>query len=319
MNILQEYQLQECLGNGSYGIVHSGVNVESGKRVAIKMLRETFESMEECLQLREVKALMKLKEHPNIIKLLDMRYENKRLYLIYEYVENNVYQLYTQDKLDEERIKHIILQCANALLHIHHLGYFHRDLKPENILIQNDCVKLIDFGLSREVKPPFTDYVSTRWYRAPEILLHSTSYDAQIDIFALGCVTCELFLGRPLFVGASELEQFDRMLQILGTFNNQDWSEGVKLVNQLGLKLTHYPQKLLHVIKASPMALDLIQGMLKWNPKQRFTAKQITEHLLFKQQQTTPEFAPRKLQDLGQQQQELKKFTNQKQQYQSKK
>ena len=98
---------------------------------------------------------------------------------------------------------------ASSLAYIHKNGFFHRDLKPENMLIsQSGVVKLIDFGLAREIRsrPPYTDYISTRWYRAPELLVRSTNYNSPVDIFALGCIIAELFLGKPLFSGASDLD-----------------------------------------------------------------------------------------------------------------
>ena len=97
---------------------------------------------------------------------------------------------------------------AQALAYMHKHGFFHRDLKPENILIHKEKVKLGDFGLAREIRsrPPFTDYVSTRWYRAPELLLKSTNYNSPVDIFALGCIMAELYLLKPLFMGNSEMD-----------------------------------------------------------------------------------------------------------------
>ena len=91
---------------------------------------------------------------------------------------------------------------------MHKHGFFHRDLKPENLLIKDNVIKISDFGHSREIrsKPPFTDYVSTRWYRAPEILLKSTNYNAPIDIFALGAIMAELYILKPLFPGNSEVD-----------------------------------------------------------------------------------------------------------------
>jgi len=92
---------------------------------------------------------------------------------------------------------------------MHKNGYFHRDLKPENLLVQSSTLKIADFGLAREInsKPPFTDYVSTRWYRAPEVLLRDTKYGAPIDIFALGAIMAELYTMKPLFPGSSEQDQ----------------------------------------------------------------------------------------------------------------
>lgn len=91
---------------------------------------------------------------------------------------------------------------------MHKQGFFHRDLKPENLLIKDNVIKITDFGLSRGIqsKPPFTDYVTTRWYRAPEVLLKSTVYNSPIDIFALGCIMAELYLLKPLFPGNSEVD-----------------------------------------------------------------------------------------------------------------
>lgn len=91
---------------------------------------------------------------------------------------------------------------------MHKHGFFHRDIKPENLFIKDSTIKLTDFNMTREIrsKPPFTDYVSTRWYRAPEVLLKSTTYNSPIDIFALGCVMAELYILKPLFPGSSEID-----------------------------------------------------------------------------------------------------------------
>lgn len=103
---------------------------------------------------------------------------------------------------------------------MHRHGFFHRDLKPENLLCSGtDLIKIADFGLAREIRsrPPFTDYVSTRWYRAPEVLLHSTSYGSGIDLWAMGCIMAELYTFRPIFPGSSELDQLYKICAVLGT------------------------------------------------------------------------------------------------------
>ena len=129
-------------------------------------------------------------------------------------MDDNIYELYKNCKdkgqyLVENQIKTIIYQTAAGLEYMHKHGFFHRDIKPENIMIhQNKYVKLCDFGLAREIRsrPPFTDYVSTRWYRAPEILLKSTNYNSPVDIFALGCIMAELYQNKPLFHGKSQID-----------------------------------------------------------------------------------------------------------------
>jgi serine/threonine protein kinase len=109
-------------------------------------------------------------------------------------------------------------------------------MKPENLLVNsNDIVKLADFGLAREIRsrPPYTDYVSTRWYRAPELLLRSTNYNSPIDIFASGCIMAELYMLRPLFPGNSEVDQMYKVCAVLGSPSSGEWPEGYKLAAKI--------------------------------------------------------------------------------------
>jgi serine/threonine protein kinase len=158
---------------------------------------------------------------------------------VFEYMEQNVYQLMKDLKkpLPEVIIRNIIYQTLQGLAYMHRHGYFHRDLKPENLLESNGIVKIADFGLAREIraKPPFTEYVSTRWYRAPEVILRSTNYNSPIDIFAVGAIMAELYCLWPLFPGGSERDQVNKICQILGTPTKEEWPEGHKLANTIGL------------------------------------------------------------------------------------
>ena len=138
--------------------------------------------------------------------------------------------------MNENDIKKIMFQITKGLNFIHKSGFFHRDLKPENILIdKNMNIKIADFGLAREIRsqPPYTQYVSTRWYRSPEILLQSLNYNSPVDVFALGCIFAELYLQRPLFDGNSEIDQLNKICSVLGT-PKLSWTEGYKLSGQLG-------------------------------------------------------------------------------------
>lgn len=211
-------------------------------------MKQKYTSWDECINLRELKSLRKL-VHVNIVKLKEVVRVNDELSFVFEYLDKNIFQLYDECKksgttLPEPVIRVIFYQIANALSYIHKHGFFHRDLKPENILITHShVVKLIDFGLAREIRsrPPFTDYVSTRWYRAPEIILRSTNYNSPVDIFALGCIMAELYMMKPLFNGASELDQLNKLCSVLGTPNKNDWPEGYRLASLKGINFPAYP------------------------------------------------------------------------------
>jgi len=131
---------------------------------------------------------------------------NNDLHFVFEYMEQNLYDImkeYKGEAMEEEDIKCYIYQALKGLDYMHKHGFFHRDMKPENVLVTGAVAKIADFGLAREIRsrPPYTDYVSTRWYRAPELLLRSTVYNSPVDIFATGAIMAEMLLGRPLFPG----------------------------------------------------------------------------------------------------------------------
>jgi serine/threonine protein kinase len=169
--------------------VTKAVNKKTSEVVAVKTMKQKFYNWEECMNLREVKSLRKL-NHENVVKLKEVVRTNNDLFFVFEYVEKNLYQVMKEhdNKMDIEDIKKVMFEILEGLAYIHKNGFFHRDMKPENVLMNGMMVKIADFGLAREIrsKPPYTDYVSTRWYRAPELLLRSTNYSSPVDIFAAG-------------------------------------------------------------------------------------------------------------------------------------
>uniref|UniRef100_A0AC35TS82 Protein kinase domain-containing protein n=1 Tax=Rhabditophanes sp. KR3021 TaxID=114890 RepID=A0AC35TS82_9BILA len=220
-NLADRYRMTKRIGDGTFGEVHLAKRIDTGDIVAIKRMKKKFYSWQEAMNLREVKCLKKL-SHPNIIKLKEVLRENEILYFIFEFMNENLYELMKdRDRVMHENIiRNIIYQILQGLSYMHKNGYFHRDMKPENIMCNGpELIKIADFGLAREVRsrPPFTDYVSTRWYRAPEILLRSLNYNSPIDLFAVGCIMAELYVLRPLFPGTSELDQIFKILTIMGT------------------------------------------------------------------------------------------------------
>ncbi|XP_028160558.1 serine/threonine-protein kinase MAK isoform X5 [Ostrinia furnacalis] len=277
---MNRYVVLQQLGDGTYGSVVLAQRRDSGEKVAIKRMKRKYYSWDEAMNLREVKSLKKL-NHANIVKLREVIRENDTLYFVFEYMRGNLYQLLrdAERPFAEPVLRNMLYQVLQGLAHMHRHGFFHRDLKPENLLCAGpELVKIADLGLAREVRsrPPYTDYVSTRWYRAPEVLLHDTRYGAPIDLWALGCIAAELYTCRPLFPGNSEIDQLHKICAVLGTPERDDWPEGFALADALRFR---FPPAagvpLARVVPAaSPPALALLAALLRYPPRDRPTAPQ---------------------------------------------
>ncbi|KDR15056.1 hypothetical protein L798_11131, partial [Zootermopsis nevadensis] len=203
-------------------------------------------------------------------------------------MKENLYQLMKDREkyFPEPIIRNMMYQVLQGLAFMHRHGFFHRDMKPENLLCMGpELIKIADFGLAREIRsrPPYTDYVSTRWYRAPEVLLHSTVYSSPIDIWAVGCIMAELYTFRPLFPGNSEIDEIFKICSVLGTPDKRDWPEGYHLASAMNFKFPQFsPTPLSSVIpNASKDAILLIEDMLRWNPSKRPTAQQSLRYPYF--------------------------------------
>ncbi|XP_027130279.1 serine/threonine-protein kinase MAK isoform X8 [Larimichthys crocea] len=285
--MMNRYTTLRQLGDGTYGSVLMGRSNESGELVAIKRMKRKFYSWEECMNLREVKSLKKL-NHANVVKLKEVIRENDHLYFVFEYMKENLYQLMKDRKklFPESVIRNISFQILQGLSFIHKHGFFHRDMKPENLLCMGpELVKIADFGLAREIrsKPPYTDYVSTRWYRAPEVLLRSSTYSSPIDLWAVGCIMAELYTLRPLFPGNSEVDEIFKICQVLGTVKKTDWPEGYQLASAMNFRFPQcVPTHLKTLIpNASNEAITLMRDLLQWDPKKRPTAVQALRYPYF--------------------------------------
>ncbi|KAL6511100.1 hypothetical protein OROGR_022224 [Orobanche gracilis] len=283
---MERYKILDELGDGTCGSVYKAVNIETSEIVAVKKMKRNFYYWEECVNLREVKSLRRL-NHPNIIKLLEIVRQNNELFFIFEYMEHNLYQLMRdqQRSFSEDEIRALMFQVLQGLAYVHKNGYFHRDLKPENLLVTNKIIKIADFGLARELSstPPYTDYVSTRWYRAPEVLLQSASYTPAIDMWAIGAILAELFTSCPIFPGESEIDQLYKICCVLG---RPDWNTFPEATNISGLVDITYsdimPADLSNIIpNASLEAIDLFKQLCSWDPFKRPTADQCLQHPFF--------------------------------------
>ncbi|KAK3158831.1 hypothetical protein QOZ80_2AG0142210 [Eleusine coracana subsp. coracana] len=283
---MDRFKLIKEVGDGTFGSVWRAINKQNSEVVAVKKMKKKYYSFEECMSLREVKSLRRM-NHPNIVKLKEVIRENDILYFIMEYMECNLYQL-MKDRVkpfSESEVRNWCFQIFHALAYMHQRGYFHRDLKPENLLVSKDVIKLADFGLAREVSsaPPYTEYVSTRWYRAPEVLLQSSVYDSAVDMWAMGAIMAELLTLHPLFPGTSEADEILKICNVIGSPDEQSWPEGLSLAETMKYKFPQIKGNQLSEVmtSSSSEAIDLISSLCTWDPCKRPKATEVLQHAFF--------------------------------------
>ena len=296
---MDDYEMITRLGGGSFADVYKAKEKSTGELVAIKVLKRKYKKWEDCLELRECSSLQKLHDSSlankpgaeNIIKLKQIIFIKKTgtLNLVFEYMKTDLLELMKEQEpsiLSEEQIRDIMYQTLLGLSFMHKYGFFHRDMKPENLLLNGKKIKIADFGLAREIRsvPPYTEYVSTRYYRAPECILQFTNYNSPIDIWGLGCIMAEMYLHpQPLFCGSNEKEVLFKICSVLGTPTYDTWNDGIQQANIVGIKFPTNPGIDLEKIitGASSEAIDLIKQMLQWDPNKRATAKALLKHPFF--------------------------------------
>uniref|UniRef100_A0A8C8XG33 mitogen-activated protein kinase n=1 Tax=Panthera leo TaxID=9689 RepID=A0A8C8XG33_PANLE len=261
-------------------------------RVAIKKI-SPFEHQTYCQRtLREIKILLRFR-HENIIGINDIIRaptieQMKDVYIVQDLMETDLYKLLKTQHLSNDHICYFLYQILRGLKYIHSANVLHRDLKPSNLLLNTTCdLKICDFGLARVADPDhdhtgfLTEYVATRWYRAPEIMLNSKGYTKSIDIWSVGCILAEMLSNRPIFPGKHYLDQLNHILGILGSPSQED------LNCIINLKARNYLLSLPHKNKvpwnrlfpnADSKALDLLDKMLTFNPHKRIEVEQALAH-----------------------------------------
>lgn len=296
-----KYEISEIVGEGAFGIVMKCRNKETGELVAIKKFKDSEDEIVQKSMLRELKVLKKLR-HENIVQLKECFRRKGKLYLVFEYVERNLLQVIEENPngLEPSLLKKLIYQLCKALNYIHANETLHRDIKPENILVTSDNqVKVCDFGFARGVPQKggiLTDYVATRWYRAPELLLGCANYGKEVDLWAVGCIMGELADGQPMFPGDSELNAILLIQKLMGNlpqsqielfYSNPRYSEEkLEHVNKPETLERRYFGKL------SKSALLFMKSLLKLDARERISGNDLIMHPYFDDiRSEDPEFA----------------------------
>ncbi|XP_061722143.1 cyclin-dependent kinase-like 4 isoform X2 [Cydia pomonella] len=289
---MERYEKLAKLGEGSYGLVYKCRNRDTGEVVAVKKFVENEDDpLIRKIALREIRMLKNLK-HPNLVNLIEVFRRKRKLHLVFEYCDHTVLNELEKHPAGcpELLSKQIIWQTLQGVAYCHRHNCIHRDVKPENILLTSDgVVKLCDFGFARMISPgeSYTDYVATRWYRAPELLVGDTQYSAPVDVWAIGCVFAELLSSEALWPGKSDLDQLYLIRKTLGDllprhmtiFSQNTFFQGMALPEPTTLEPleSKLPQRYAH----NELVIDFLKKCLDKDPMMRWTCEQLLRHAIF--------------------------------------
>ncbi|KAJ3415276.1 cyclin-dependent serine/threonine protein kinase [Chytridiales sp. JEL 0842] len=304
---MEKYAKIEKLGEGTYGIVYKAQNRLTGDIVALKRITRKKEfRVQVCLMLgmqkrvswdvdklvvvaiREISLLKELK-HPNIIRLYDVIHTEKKLTLVFEYLDlsdlKKFLDTYNGD-IDVPTIKHLMYQLLKGVAFCHEHRVLHRDLKPQNLLLNKKLeLKLADFGLARAFGIPVRSYsheVVTLWYRAPDVLMGSRQYSTSIDLWSAGCIMAEMASGRPLFPGSSIRDQLLRIFKLMGTPSETIWPKVSELPEYKPDFPVYERGSLGEVVpKLDENGLDLLSKLIEYLPEKRISAEKALLHPYF--------------------------------------
>jgi mitogen-activated protein kinase 1/3 len=283
------------VGSGAYGTVasFSAPSQEDPavfSKVAVKKIQNAFEDLIDAKRiLREVKILRKL-NHENIIRILDIfppsSSDFNDIYIVTDLMETDLHRvIYSKQQLSDDHTQYFTYQILRGLKYLHSANIIHRDLKPSNILVNRNCdLKICDFGLARGIAAEeedagnLTDYVVTRWYRSPEVVLSSSHYSKAVDVWSVGCILLELIGRKAIFMGKDHLDQIRRIIEVLGTPDERDihWLPADGPARRFIAKCALSEKKPLTSIfpKANIDAIAAAEAMLTFDPYKRVTVEE---------------------------------------------
>lgn len=299
------YKVTKALGAGAYGVVAEAVDTRSGETVAIKKISNLFVHLVDSKRtLREI-TILRMLDHENVVKLLDVLVPEDptnfdELYVVFDFMQTDMHKIISsKQELSAEHMQYFVYQLLRGLKYLHSADCIHRDLKPSNLLLNSDCaLEICDLGLARLVDDSkahaskdaekqdaqMTEYVATRWYRAPEIILGCPQYGKPVDVFSVGCIFAELLARKPLFPGRDYVHQLHLILEVLGT-PSKELLDRIALDSAKNYIASIKPTVPQDLAKRFPMldanGIDLLQKMLEFDPAKRYTVTQCLEHPYF--------------------------------------
>ena len=266
-----------------------GRNRQTGEFVALKEIHLDSEEGTPSTAIREI-SLMKELKHENIVNLYDVIHTENKLMLVFEFMDLDLKKYMDtrgeRGMLEPPTIKSFMYQLMKGIAFCHENRVLHRDLKPQNLLINNKgMLKLADFGLARAFGIPvntFSNEVVTLWYRAPDVLLGSRTYNTSIDIWSAGCIMAEMYTGRPLFPGTTNEDQLQKIFRLMGTPSERSWP-GISQFPEYKSNFTVYHTQDIrnYLPQIDPVGLQLISSMLQMRPELRVSAQQALAHPWF--------------------------------------
>ncbi|XP_064132418.1 cyclin-dependent kinase-like 3 isoform X1 [Loxodonta africana] len=297
---MEMYETLGKVGEGSYGTVMKCKHKVTGQIVAIKIFYEKPEKSVNKIATREIKFLKQFR-HENLVNLIEVFKQKKKIHLVFEFIDHTVLdelQHYCHG-LESRRLRKYLFQILRAIEYLHSNNIIHRDIKPENILVsQSGITKLCDFGFARTLAAPgdiYTDYVATRWYRAPELVLKDTTYGKPVDIWALGCMIIEMATGNPYLPSSSDLDLLHKIVLKVGNLTphlQNIFSKSPIFAGVVLPQVQHPKNARKKYPKLNGLLADIVHACLQIDPAERISSTDLLHHEYFTRDGFIEKFIP---------------------------